>query len=704
MDGAVLLAFAASIGNMLQGWDNASIAGAMFYIKEEFNLDSMPMVEGCIMAMALFGATVITTLSGLLSDKFGRWAMLLTSAVLSLVSALLVIFWSQHVYMLLFARLIQGFSIGLAVTLVPLYIAETAPSDIRGKLSTFPQLSGSAGMFLSYCMVFWMSMLPNVSWRFMLGIQLIPSVIYSLLVIFYLPETPSWLVSQGRVDEAKKVLQRLRKEEDVSGEMASLLEGTRVGHQAPSMEEYLISTNEKSLNDKLVPAEEIIKLYGLPEEVHCVAYPLKRQNTEDRVIGHSTGHGASFYDPIVSITGSFHESVIEDAHNIFNEVKEHGPVERDEENQDDPKEHDLEHPRDDVDDVGENDQLIQSKPNINDLLAGGKSGYIGGGWKLAWKTSSEYCLDRHMDGGMERLYLHEEGVPISENVSLIDVPASGDLIKATALINKSVFHKDQTGNNNIDLRSHEKGFKSTKWNDLLEPGVKRALVLGVGIQILQQFAGINGILYYTPQILEQAGVGVLLSKFGINPSSVSILMSAITTLLMLPFICIAMWLMDRKGRRRLLIVTIPILVVSLIVLVTVNIVKLSAELHALLSTMSVGIYFCVFVMGFGPIPNIFCSEIFPNKVRAICLGLCSLTFWICDIIVTYTLPVLLRCIGLAGVFGIYAIVCVLAFVFVCFKMPETKGVPIEVMAELFAFDASHPSQQKEDVYPQKEYL
>jgi hypothetical protein len=64
-----------------------------------------------------------------------------------------------------------------------------------------------------------------------------------------------------------------------------------------------------------------------------------------------------------------------------------------------------------------------------------------------------------------------------------------------------------------------------------------------------QFAGINGILYYTPQILEQAGVGVLLSKFGINPSSVSILMSAITTLLMLPFICIAMWLMDRKGRR-----------------------------------------------------------------------------------------------------------------------------------------------------------
>lgn len=189
----------------------------MLYIKDEFKLDSMPMIEGCIMAMALFGATIITTLSGMLSDKFGRWVMLLASAVLSFVSALLIIFWSQHVYMLLFARLIQGFSIGLAVTLVPLYIVETAPSGMRGKLSTFPQLSGSVGMFLSYCMVFWMSTLPRVSWRIMLGIQLIPSLIYSMLIIFYLPETPSWLVSQGRVDEAKMVLQNLRKKEDVSG-------------------------------------------------------------------------------------------------------------------------------------------------------------------------------------------------------------------------------------------------------------------------------------------------------------------------------------------------------------------------------------------------------------------------------------------------------------------------------------------------------
>jgi hypothetical protein len=158
----------------------------------------------------------------------------------------------------------------------------------------------------------------------------------------------------------------------------------------------------------------------------------------------------------------------------------------DEENPDDTEEHDIEHHRDDMDDDGENDQLIHSKPKINGLLPRGQSGYIGGGWKLAWKTPSEYCLDREMDGVMERLYIHEEGVPIYENGSSIDVPLGGNLIKATALVNKSVFHKNQTGNHIIDLCSHEKDFKSTKWSDLLEPGVKRALVLGIGIQILQQ--------------------------------------------------------------------------------------------------------------------------------------------------------------------------------------------------------------------------
>ena len=191
-------------------------AGAVLYIKKEFHLESEPAIEGLIVAMSLVGATLITMCSGPVSDLLGRRPLLIISSVLYFVSGLIML-WSPNVYVLLLARLLDGFGIGLAVTLIPVYISETAPSEIRGLLNTLPQFTGSGGMFLSYCMVFGMSLMEAPSWRLMLGVLFIPSIIYFLLTVFFLPESPRWLVSKGRMLEAKKVLQRLRGREDVSG-------------------------------------------------------------------------------------------------------------------------------------------------------------------------------------------------------------------------------------------------------------------------------------------------------------------------------------------------------------------------------------------------------------------------------------------------------------------------------------------------------
>jgi len=136
--------------------------------------------------------------------------------------------------------------------------------------------------------------------------------------------------------------------------------------------------------------------------------------------------------------------------------------------------------------------------------------------------------------------------------------------------------------------------------------------------------------------------------------------------------------------RSLLLSTIPVLILTLVILVLSNVMDFGQVAHAVLSTISVIVYFCCFVMGFGPIPNILCSEIFPTRVRGVCIAICALTFWIGDIIVTYTLPVMLNSIGLAGVFGIYAVVCIISLVFVFLKVPETKGMPLEVISEFFA--------------------
>lgn len=188
--------------------------GAIVYINKELDLEST--VEGLVVAMSLIGATLVTTCSGAISDWIGRRPMLIVSSMLYFISGLIML-WSPNVYVLLIARLLDGFGIGLAVTLVPIYISETAPADIRGSLNTLPQFTGSGGMFLSYCMVFGMSLLSSPSWRLMLGILSIPSLLYFALTVFYLPESPRWLVSKGRMVEAKKVLQRLRGREDVSG-------------------------------------------------------------------------------------------------------------------------------------------------------------------------------------------------------------------------------------------------------------------------------------------------------------------------------------------------------------------------------------------------------------------------------------------------------------------------------------------------------
>lgn len=148
--------------------------------------------------------------------------------------------------------------------------------------------------------------------------------------------------------------------------------------------------------------------------------------------------------------------------------------------------------------------------------------------------------------------------------------------------------------------------------------------------------------------------------------------------------------------RTLLLTTIPVLIVSLILLIIGNVVDFGTVAHAIISTVCVVVYFCFFVMAYGPIPNILCSEIFPTRVRGLCIAICALVFWIGDIIVTYTLPVMLSSIGLAGVFGLYAIVCCISWVFVYLKVPETKGMPLEVITEFFAVGAKQAASAKNE--------
>jgi hypothetical protein len=471
-------------------------------------LETEPTTEGLILAMSVIGGTVITTFSGPVSDRLGRRPMLIISSVVYFISGLIML-WSPSVPVLLLGRLLDGFAVGLAVTLVPVYISETAPPEIRGQLNTIPQLTGSGGMFLSYCMLFGMSLLDSPSWRLMLGILCIPSLIFFALTVFYLPESPRWLASKGRMIEAEQVLQRLRGREDVRGELALLVEGLGVGAEA-SIQDYIINPANHELTT--AAGEDEIKLYGSSgpstsgEGLSWVAKPVNYGQSP-------LGNGSiPLVDPLVSLFGSVHERFPETRSMrslIFSNMGSTPKLgEHDAKNE---EQWDVESPRDGdyqgfTSDDNLNTPLLsrQTTDMDNDMnmapAAASSHGEavmshadIGGGWKLVWKWSEKVGEDGKKEGGFQRIYLHQEAAIGSRHGSLLSVPSGampeeGEFFQADVLVSQpALSSKALISRRSIGPATPETVVKGpSNWSHLLVPGVKRALFVGVGLQMLQQ--------------------------------------------------------------------------------------------------------------------------------------------------------------------------------------------------------------------------
>lgn len=753
-----IVACAAAVGNLLNGWDSATLAGALLYIDPEFSLDAQPVLEGFVAAASLVGAALSTTFAGSGADWLGRRKMICISATLYCLGAVLM-FWSPNVYMLLVARVVDGIGVGLAVTVAPLYISEVSPAEIRGELNTLPQLLGTSGMFLAYCMVFGFSLTSSPSWRMMLGFVLIPSLIYLALGLFFLPESPRWLVMKGRTKEAKLVLQRLRSREDVSGEMALLVEGLGVGED-PTLEEYIIQPVDFVGDlDNVIDSEEDshIKLYTPEDGTAWIAKPISSVTGSQGFLSRPSSiiqQGAprlgsvSLMDPMVSLMGSL-KGTFADQFHVFGSMHSHvpnhhfeafGDDKEDEENTGRPHEGYYSEEGDgeggltspllsrhssghwEESDLRRADSLASSAsraaskyvkdgshhavptsiaPQHGSFAGSVGSTGIGGGWQLAWQwTGPEGTEDKPDQGTYKRIFLFQEA-PAADGSrigSTYSLPRFGstmgevESIPAAALISRpSQYGKDIHLENQVGpalIHPAETATKGPAWSDLLEGGVKQALIVGVFLQILEQFGGINAVLNFTPEILQESGAEVLLSRMGIGSDSASILASAVTQLVCLPFIVIAMRLMDVVGRRRILLTTLPILVLALLCLIIINLVSTSEAVFATVSVLSVVIYVIFFVTGFGPIPNMLCAEIFPTRVRGVCTGICQAAMWITNILVTELFPILDSSLGIAKTFAFFAAFCFIAWIFVFVKVPETKGMPLEVIVEFFAMSAA----------------
>ncbi len=202
-------------------------------------------------------------------------------------------------------------------------------------------------------------------------------------------------------------------------------------------------------------------------------------------------------------------------------------------------------------------------------------------------------------------------------------------------------------------------------SELFTPGVLRPLLVAVMLMAFSQFCGINAILYYSSKIFEAAGGG----------KNAAFMSSMWVGLINVGFTFVAIGLVDKAGRRPLLLIGTALQTLSLGLIGWM----FHTEQNGLPLLLCVVCFIGAFAMAMGPIGWLFCSEVFPNKVRGRAMSLAALTVWVSCYIVTQTFPMLndSPAVGPALTFWIYALVSFASFLFVLTMVPETKGRTLE---------------------------
>lgn len=214
------LALIAALGGFLFGYDTGIISGALLYIAPD--LGAGDFAKQAFVGSLLIGAVCGAIISGFAADRISRRRVKIISGCVFAVAALASAA-CQTSTELIVARFVLGIAVGTASFVAPMYISELAPKKIRGGVTTFNQLMIVSGIFLAYIAAWALKGVVG-DWRWMLGIAAIPGVALAVGMYFQ-PFSPRWLVEQGREDEARDVLKKVRSsEEEVEEEMKEIEE------------------------------------------------------------------------------------------------------------------------------------------------------------------------------------------------------------------------------------------------------------------------------------------------------------------------------------------------------------------------------------------------------------------------------------------------------------------------------------------------
>ena len=208
----LLWSITASLAGFLFGYDTVVISGADKKLQELWN-SSDAFHGSIVMGMALWGTVIGAIFGGIPTNKLGRKKTLILIGLLFTASAIGSAFANDPITFAVF-RFLGGLGIGASTIAAPAYISEIAPAKDRGRLVALYQFNIVFGILMAFLFNYFLNGLGENSWRWMMGIQTVPAVLYSLLVLT-IPESPRWLVSKYRNDEAKAILKIINPDENV---------------------------------------------------------------------------------------------------------------------------------------------------------------------------------------------------------------------------------------------------------------------------------------------------------------------------------------------------------------------------------------------------------------------------------------------------------------------------------------------------------
>jgi SP family arabinose:H+ symporter-like MFS transporter len=438
-----LVSIVSALGGLLFGFDTAVVSGAVGFMEEHFDLSKLQV--GWAVSSLIIGCIVGAAMSGILGDRFGRKKVLISAAILFIISSIGTAI-PESFSGFIIARIIGGIGIGITSTLCPLYNAEIAPAKYRGRLVALNQLAIVSGIFLTYFVNVWISGSGDEAWgvtsawRWMFGVGAVPGLLF-LILLFFVPESPRWLIKQGRAAESLPIL---------------------------------------------------LKIHG--EEL------AKKE--------------------VIDIKQSFEE----------------------------------------------------------------ESGSI---------------------------------------------------------------------------------------RQLFSPGLRIALLVGVGLAVLQQVTGINAVMYYAPEIFKATGAGT-------NSSLIQTILVGFINFL---FTIVALWLIDKVGRKALLLVGTASMAICLLV---IGFAFHTGNAAGPLVLVFILLYVASFAISLGPVVWVIISEIFPNRIRGKATAIAAMMLWAADYLVSQTFPPLLSSAGPASTFWIYGSMALIALLFTWRVVPETKGKSLEEIESLWS--------------------